>query len=389
MKYVSPATLATFTQQSMQMAMETYFKSDNAINRLWNAVSKKHPVVGALLSIINPFVRVSSNILLTITKYSPAGWGYVLNQFIKNKRMFDPNYKGYIDHFGVAKLSRAQAQASLGTVLTVAGIVLAAIGFIDIDDDDYLGAIIKLGDVRIRMSDLAPAATPIAIGAAFIRLEESDKSVMEQVMGVLYDQTLLGNFSNLLQYNDSLDGMLGSLVANYLTQYIPTLVRNISRVVDPSTKQKSSNFFLKTLQSIIDGTPFRFLLPNKIDPYTGDPVKRFATGRIGELIHIFNPVRVSINDASDVERESIENDARTSGSSGKFKVDGEEYELKGHELAQFRIWRAQYIRQYTEELIATSTYKNADTETKKKMLKSIQSKATEYAKQQYLQSKKS
>ena len=206
------------------------------------------------------------------------------------------------------------------------------------------------------MSDLDPLAMSLGTGASFMGLWKEDKSMFESMLANIYEQTMLSNFNELLEYNKTIHGALGSVLESYMSQYIPTILRNVSRVFTNSKQtQKSSSF--RFLQNIIDATPFRAFLPDQIDPYTGQTRKRFATGFIGELFNIANPVQVRYRSKSVLEREANELDAKLGKPTGSFTINEDEIKVQGKDFEVYQKKRAAYISSESAKLIETAKYK--------------------------------
>ena len=80
----------------------SFFRNDNSFSRFWETVKSKHPALDLLMSAINPFPKVSSNLMITAFNYSPFKWFDVLAKTMSNKKMRSDLYNGIVDNFAQA-----------------------------------------------------------------------------------------------------------------------------------------------------------------------------------------------------------------------------------------------------------------------------------------------
>ena len=197
---------------------------------------------------------MASNILLTTFKYSPLNLikGAIQLSTAKTKQDLE---------FYTGQAVRNISEGLVGSFMYVAGAILASLGAIKIDDDDNMGVVLVLGDLKIRLSDLAPSLTPLSMGATLMALEEGTfGEKAQEMMLTLYDQTMLNNINSLLEYNRSLTDVGETMALSYFNQYIPSLVKALSRIIDPSAKDRSGNFFEKLLKQTAVSIPGSVLL---------------------------------------------------------------------------------------------------------------------------------
>lgn len=71
-----------------------------------------------------------------------------------------------ITGFNSIELRRRAAKATIGTVMYFVGFLLKALGILDKDEEDYMGIVLNIGGLKVRLSDINPVASPIVLGAS-------------------------------------------------------------------------------------------------------------------------------------------------------------------------------------------------------------------------------
>ena len=252
---MSKSDVELFMDSCKQRTFEQYFKNSNWLSKWASNLSQKHPILASLTSLVLPFPKVAANIMTMAYKYSPLGFISALRQWSVVKQMDAAGYKGVRDAFARAKLTRTTAQATVGTVMCIAGLILASLGFIDIDDDDYLGPALHMGDLRISLSNLAPSMTTFSVGAAMMWAWKNDQSAALKALDVLYDNTLLGNIENVFRYGDPTK-YIENLSINYVSQYVPAMLKLFAKfTTNQAMIDKSGGYFQKLGKTFMNGIP--------------------------------------------------------------------------------------------------------------------------------------
>lgn len=292
---------------------------------------------------------------------------------------------GLDNPFAKADVVELYSKGAVGTSYLILGLVLALTGALGIDDDDNMGLVVRIGNVKIRLSDLAPFSTAFSFGAALIGASEGKFGTgLKNALTTFYDQTMLGTVESLFGYNDSITDIFKYQGIQVIQQYIPSIMKQFAKVLDPVKKKKSGNYWDKLWMTTASNIPgLSYLVPNKIDPYTGYPEKRFATGSIGEIIHMFNPLQTIIETKSDAEKEAERVGATTTGTTGKFSINGTDYKLTGKEYETYSRIRAEYVNAQITELMNSSRYNRMSDAEKSKEIKKIYDNATEIMKINY------
>ena len=348
---MSKADVELFMDSCKQRTFEQYFKNSNWLSKWASNLSQKHPMLASLTSLVLPFPKVAANIMTMAYKYSPLGFISALRQWSVVKQMDSADYKGPRDPFAKSQLIRTTSQATVGTVMCIAGLILASLGFIDIEDDDYLGPSLHLGDLRISLANLAPSMTTLSVGAAMMWAWKNDQSAALKALDVLYDNTLLGNIENVFRYGDPTK-YIENLSINYVSQYVPAMLKLFAKIfTNQETIDKTGNYFERMFKTFASGIPFvANTLPKKINPYTGEFLTGTGTQNVFfNFMEALSPLDMRLNQKSTTQKEAERLNTKTSGLSGTFKVNDKEYEV---DKMTYGKYRADYIQNKFEKILS-------------------------------------
>ena len=391
---MSKSDVELFMDSCKQRTFEQYFKNSNWLSKWASNLSQKHPIAASLTSLVLPFPKVAANIMTMAYKYSPLGFISALRQWSVVKQMDAAGYKGVRDAFARAKLTRTTAQATVGTVMCIAGLILASLGFVDIDDDDYLGPALHMGDLRISLSNLAPSMTTFSVGAAMMWAWKNDQSAALKALDVLYDNTLLGNIENVFRYGDPTK-YIENLSINYVSQYVPAMLKLFAKfTTNQAMIDKSGSYFEKLGKTFVSGIPFAAnLLPKKINPYTGEFLTNTGSQNVFfNFMEAISPLDFKTTTKSKTQKEAERLGTESSGLTGKFKINDKEYDI---DKVTYSKYRATYIQNTFDNIMngkqkvtvedengkrITTTYDKLTDKQKKNVLSRLYTEATNITK---------
>lgn len=452
---LSEGEIVNLFKNAKDRAFTQYFKNNNKFNEFIGKLGEKSPIAAELVSWIMPFPKVAANILSMAYRYSPLNvfstlkeWSKVHQQqeiiklqqeILKNGNVYGENiveqiktYRNELESLSkiqkpsedvknrikyisdilnayditqkykrdpeaVARLARRISETSVGTTMWIAGAIMAVLGLIDIDDDDYMGVSLKIGDFKVSLSDLAPTLTTFSVGSSMVWAWKNDKSAVLQALDVLYDNTLLGNIENIFHYS-SAESFVSNLSINYLTQYIPSIFKLITKGIDKTQKDKSGNYFTKLIRTFGSYLPgLSYLVPTKMNPYTGEPVMRSGTGTWWfNILYAISPLNIRYAPKTELEKLAETLETETTGLSGTFTINGVDYKITDKSyLASFR---AKHIQSEYEEIANNKKHVTVEDENgkrvekywkdlneteKKRVLSSLYTKATNVSKIEY------
>ena len=330
-----------------QRSFEQYFKNSNMFSEWIYKLGQKSPILGEMMSWVMPFPKVAANILTMAYRYSPLGFIRAFTQMSIFKQQSNADYKGRIDEFAGAKTIRSFSEATVGTFMWIVGMIAGALGWIEMDDDDYMGPSITIGDFKMSLSDLAPSLTVLSVGAAMMQGWKNGEVGLKRALNVLYDNTLLGNFDNLFNYSSS-ESFLQNLGITYMGQYIPAFVKLLAKTSDPRKMDKSgANYWEKlwnTFKSYIPG--LSYTVPSKVNPYTGEDVYRSGTNAWWfNILNAISPLEMTYTPKSEEQKLAESLGAGTTGLTGRFTINDKSYNVTGAKKEQLAKYRADYIQQ--------------------------------------------
>lgn len=390
-------------------SIEIFFKNDNWLSTALRNISDKSLTARMAINLISPFYKVGANILSMAYKYSPLNFLSAIKKLKIAQVVTTEGYEGFSTGLETAEASKSFAQASVGSALWIAGILLAALGWVDIDEDDYLGPSLNLFGFRISLSDTAPATTALSVGAVLMHTWKNKKVFdLELFMDVMYSNTLLGTVENVFKYTDE-SSFLSNLGTNYITSYIPAVLKLTQKVFDGkyrdktgTGKTKMGKWLSTTWKSIIASLPgLSYTLPTKTDPYTGKASTRYGTNSwFWNMAQALIPFTTSAKKlyTSEFEKEAVSVGAETSGLSGNFTINGKDVKVTGKTKETLSKYRVKYITSELDKMKSgkrkitiedengkrkTTTYNKLTDEEKKKVLTSLYSEATTSTKIKY------
>lgn len=242
------------------------------------SVHEQNGVAGKLLiGGMVPFKRTPINIAKAAVDFSPIGLAKGLNRTVRDVR------KGlYTAGESIDQL----AAGMTGTGIMVLGYFMAKMGLVSASGDDNdkqagfdtaqgtqnyaLNIPLPNGDTYSYTIDwAAPAAIPLFIGAEFFHSlaerdgEQTAVEVALDSIGKLFEPllatTMLSGISSSIKsasYSSSnpIYGVLGNVASNYAGQFVPTLLSQIAKTMDPvrrSTFYDANSKVPKTLQQFL------------------------------------------------------------------------------------------------------------------------------------------
>lgn len=431
LKDISKDDFEMLLNMALDDAQQLYLRKSNNFTKWYAKMSYEFPVLGLLFTSFLPFAKVTANITSYLIRFSPFNWVKVLADaaaykyqtqtlFIETvETRVDPitgkTYEALIQkkvmRGGDADKARQRgsqlydivpqfaniigrdiSSATIGTVLFAIGIAAGLGGVLDWDEDTYGNLVIRVGDYAITIDLLSPGISALLLGASITSKTKMNDKTWDTFADVLSNLTLLGTFDDILRYNDNVADVAASAWGTYLLQYVPALFKSIARVIDPSLKKTGSKWYYR-LAAALPG--FTYLVPNRVDPYTGEYVNDDGTHRWLNLMQIVLPTRIIKESTNYLELEAIRLGTTTTGPSGKLQFNDDVIVLTGKEKEQYEQRRGAYVRSLGNKMVSSKEYLDAPDELSKEtkkatgkrdrkdMLEWVYSKASKYAKIEY------
>lgn len=431
LKDISKDDFEMLLNMALDDAQQLYLRKSNNFTKWYAKMSYEFPVLGLLFTSFLPFAKVTANITSYLIRFSPFNWVKVLADaaaykyqtqtlFIETvETRVDPitgkTYEALIQkkvmRGGDADKARQRgsqlydivpqfaniigrdiSSATIGTVLFAMGIAAGLGGVLDWDEDTYGNLVIRVGDYAITIDLLSPGISALLLGASITSKTKMNDKTWDTFADVLSNLTLLGTFDDILRYNDNVADVAASAWGTYLLQYVPALFKSIARVIDPSLKKTGSKWYYR-LAAALPG--FTYLVPNRVDPYTGEYVNDDGTHRWLNLMQIVLPTRIIKESTNYLELEAIRLGTTTTGPSGRLQYNDDVIVLTGKDKEQYEQRRGAYVRSLGNKMVSSKEYLDAPDELSKEtkkatgkrdrkdMLEWVYSKASKYAKIEY------
>lgn len=431
LKDISKDDFEMLLNMALDDAQQLYLRKSNNFTKWYAKMSYEFPVLGLLFTSFLPFAKVTANITSYLIRFSPFNWVKVLADaaaykyqtqtlFIETvETRVDPitgkTYEALIQkkvmRGGDADKARQRgsqlydivpqfaniigrdiSSATIGTVLFAMGIAAGLGGVLDWDEDTYGNLVIRVGDYAITIDLLSPGISALLLGASITSKTKMNDKTWDTFADVLSNLTLLGTFDDILRYNDNVGDVVASAWGTYLLQYVPALFKSVARVIDPSLKKTGSKWYYR-LAAALPG--FTYLVPNRVDPYTGEYVNDDGTHRWLNLMQIVLPTRIIKESTNYLELEAIRLGTTTTGPSGRLQYNDDVIVLTGKDKEQYEQRRGAYVRSLGNKMVSSKEYLDAPDELSKEtkkatgkrdrkdMLEWVYSKASKYAKIEY------
>ncbi len=239
---IDDALEATFQEYSALASKLAQFESSNKAAKL---------LVGGTF----PFKRVPINIAKQGIRYSPAGLLNSMTAGIKKLRNGDITGAEFCDEL---------ASGLTGTGVAALGAFLLARGILSVggdDDDKQAGFDAAMGSQNYAINVTiggqkysytidwaAPSVIPLFIGAEFYKalkqrdeetsLSKATLDALGRMFEPMMQMTMLSGVSSTIKsaaysQQDPIYGVLGNVASNYAGQFVPTLLGQIARTMDP------------------------------------------------------------------------------------------------------------------------------------------------------------
>lgn len=301
--------------------------------------------------------------------------------------------------FARAESMELISQGFLGTAIMGLGILLGAVtDAFDYDDEELYGPVVKLGDIKIGIGDLSPFSTLFTMGAMMKNKNIDNK--IETMFTIFADATILSTLDSALSYSNGAWDYFKNQSVNIIAQYQPAITKAMSKIIHNTKKDKSGTWSEKLIKTLgANSLLFNYLVPNKINPYTGEPEKYYDTGWFEGLFDVVLPVGLRVDGRSAFEKEAEAMGAETTGMSGSFTINDTDYKLTGKDKEKYAKYKAQYINKRFESIVSgkekvtikdektgkykTVKYESLNKDEKQRVLKNLYTTGTTVTKIQY------
>lgn len=342
------------------LALSDYMHSDNVMHKIEAVITEKGGE-GALFAwkLMLPFASSSWSWFKAALKLSPLGLGRAIYNMTKlegrvaraeaawaqGKSQISPELTEYMAR-------RDLGQGVIGTIAWGVGILLASMGFIRLEDDDYGKPKLCIGNLKIDVSTIFGSSSLLAGAALVTGLQDNGVTISGLIEGlrrssdVLFDEFFLLDVARLDMYGDSVFDMITNNLETIALSFIPNLVSWLAGFTYSGNLNKKT-FWGKAAAKI----PFLGAVVNekKVDPYIGSE---------GDWWDTFNRVvpYFSVEIPSEGEKLAESLGLNKQELKGQYEINGESFNLNAkqvNELNQaYGSWNAKDIADFYQNKTA-------------------------------------
>lgn len=406
---------------AIREAQEATFHDPSKLAKLMNRIENINGVSQFFFGGLVPFKATPINVAKRMVEYSPVSIATSLKGLVKPKsaeELTDALNK-------LAKGVTGSGLMVLGSFLAKAGFLIGGAGDDESDKEKnyrkFFGRqeyAVRIGDATYTVDWLAPGIVPMFAGAYLYDAFTADGFEWDDILGLLSATSTVLNPMLELSMMDGISSALksyeeggqqaldiaASVASSYLSQFIPTLVGQIARSIDPiqrsyyatgdSRLEKVAKKFVMQTAAKIPG--LSKLLQPAVDVHGNQVVREGGTffGRL--LLNTLSPGYLSLSDATDVDRELLSlfeesgNTAilpKTSTGTTYVTVDGETYKFTPQELTAYYQTYGSYAFSEIEKLMASEGYAGMTSAEKIDLIESIYKDASDFAKTDFLEAR--
>ena len=339
------------------IAMADYMHSDNFFNNLERVAADHGELTLFLYKNIMPFMATSWNWFKAAIRYSPLG---LINSIVKLTRIENivrkqtskwkhgeaqvaPEYMEYL-------IRRDIGSGIIGTMAFGLGALLAALGFIDLDDDDYGVPKLVVGDLEVDISSIFGTSSVLAGAALIVDIRDQGLSWntvlsgLDNMLDVYADGFFLTELMSLDMYAGG--GSFATALdwaESFGLSFIPNGLAWLAGMTYTGTLRKKG-FFGKAAAKV----PFLAGLVNekKVDPYTGE------TGNIWDIFNrVFPYFDIKMKSRTQETAESLGLSKKELR--GQYTINNEEFNLSDKEVSeinkQYGEWNAKDLTAFLDD----------------------------------------
>ena len=375
--------------------MADYMHSDNFFNQFETVLAGKSEAGLFVYKLILPFGSASWNWFKAALRFSPIGLGQSIyklatleQQIIKAEAQWAKGTSQISSEFTESLIRRELGSGVIGTMSMMFGMILAGLGYVDLEEDDYGTPKLRIGNLSIDVSTIFGSSSALA-GMALVKTwGDKDLSTAINAMAEpLLDGFFLTQILELDKYNN--EGWASTTV-NFMEQTLLSFIPNGFRWLSGATytgKYKTNNFFQRAVARV----PFFgavFGLEKQVNPYTGD---------LGDAWDIFTRIVpfLEVRQTSAMEDETRALGITKKELRGSYTINGEKFELNSKDVAalnrMYGQWNAEDLVEFYDNRARYSvlmpngkykslTYNQMTPEQRKNAIQNLFSKNAQYAK---------
>lgn len=393
------------SRQSQIEVFHAYSALASAIER----AAKTSPAAEIAINGMFPFKKTNINIAKMGIRYSPvglAGGMYDVLTALKSGNQAD-----------LVQAIDNVAMGLTGTGIFLMGVLLSSLGLIrgklgDDKEDKFLKGLgwqdfsALIGGRSVSLESLSPIAMPLFSGAQCWQMFAEDQhynawefvDALAQLTDPLYEMSFMQGFDNYLQEaaTNGASSAMVSIAGDYLNQFVPTILGQIARTIDPyrrnayyNDKTDSTPYIIsKTINKAKSKIPFvAETLPAYVDVW-GNKKENRGGNLLGRAVQNFiSPFYVSNEKLSRVDDtvlnlyNSVGDTSVIPSTPSKYvTVNGVRRDFSATEYERYSTIRGQQNQKLIKEAISNPQYKKLSDGVRAEVVADIYTYSTEIGK---------
>lgn len=274
------------------LATAKYMHSDNMFSHAERWLSSHSEPLWAVYKTLMPFATASWNWFKAAMRFNPIGLAqsivkltHLEQQILKNEALskkgegqIPPELTEYI-------IRRDMGSGIIGTIAFGFGAILAALGYISLEDDDWGTPRLQIGTLRVDVSSIFGSSSVLA-GAAFVKTFQDTKKIGDSLDAMFEPITDGFFFTDILAMDANAPGgwfewtkyQLNSVALSF----IPSIIRYASGATYTGNYRANNTFQRAVVR--IPGLGSAFNVPKRTNVYTGD-----QKGTMWDILHRLLP----------------------------------------------------------------------------------------------------
>ena len=316
------------------LGLGDYMHSNNFFNKIETSIANSSDLGWLAYKMLLPYASASWNWFKEAIKLSPIGLGKAIVDTVRfekrvakleadwqaGKSQISPELAQYM-------VRRDLGKGVIGTILWGLGALLAGLGWIKLEDDDYGTPKLRIGNLAIDISSIFGSSSLLAGAALITGLTDNGITWdgfldgLNRMADVTIDGFPLMQIVEMDMYSDGTWDIGMNQLESIALSFIPNIVSWIAGATYPG-KVKKNTFYEKAAAKI----PFLGnTLYQKVDPYTGESKSWW------EAFNRFVPY-ISIIRASENELKTDKLGLNKKELRGKYTINNEAFTVTGKDL---------------------------------------------------------
>lgn len=356
-----------YVAEAYKLAAHDYMHRSNPLLAFESKLAAKNYKAYYAYKQIFPFAGAGWNWFMEGLNYTPIGLAKAIINFAKlestvermenARQTYKYNEVGPSSKFAEYIVKRNISKGVIGTIASIAGLLLGIFGAARLDEEDEKYKLI-IGDVAIDVSDVF-GTQGIFIGMALgsgIKNQDRFADVCIAALDQCFMDSTFSDVFNTFRYNDSVGESIAYQLYAWPNMFIPNFLKTLSALAEVHNVQFSAGIHGKIQKLCVNAIPgLSHTLPHYYDPYTGEKQLISKLSFLEKFTDKLTPLGISVYNVSDLERLAISYGINKTQLSGRYLINEESVELKGKTLEKLNMYYGKLNVNDFNELKSDST----------------------------------